>query len=140
MNSLGARKWYDPGFWDASNILCLDMLDCFKSVFTLKLRWINSNESNIFLQVCYCFDSLFKNKLGFPGGSEDKASPCNAGDLGLIPGSGRSPGEGNGNPLWYSCLENPTGRRSLVGYSPWNRKVSDTTKRLHFHFHEVKLN
>ena len=44
---------------------------------------------------------------GFPGGSEVKASACNAGDLGLIPGWGRSPGEGNGNPLQYSCLENP---------------------------------
>ena len=44
---------------------------------------------------------------GFPGGSEVKASACNVGNLGLIPGSGRSPGEGNGNPLQYSCLENP---------------------------------
>ena len=43
----------------------------------------------------------------FPGGSEVKASASNAGDPGLIPGSGRSPGEGNGNPLQYSCLENP---------------------------------
>ena len=42
-----------------------------------------------------------------PGGSEVKASACNVGDLGLTPGSGRSPGEGNGNPLQYSCLENP---------------------------------
>ena len=41
---------------------------------------------------------------GFPGGSEVKVSACNAGDLGLIPGSGRSPGEGNGNPLQYSLL------------------------------------
>ena len=45
--------------------------------------------------------------LGFPGGSEVKASAWNAGDLGLIPGSRRSPGEGNGNPFQYSCLENP---------------------------------
>ena len=45
--------------------------------------------------------------LGFPGGSDGKASVCNAGDPGSIPGSGRSPGEGNGNPLQYSCLENP---------------------------------
>ena len=45
--------------------------------------------------------------MGFPGGSEVKASACNAGDLGSIPGLGRSPGEGNGNPLQYSCLENP---------------------------------
>ena len=44
---------------------------------------------------------------GFPGGSEVKVSACNAGDLSLIPGSGRSPGEGNGNPLQYSCPENP---------------------------------
>ena len=45
--------------------------------------------------------------LGFPSGSEDKASACNAGDLDLIPGLGRSPGGGHGNPLQYSCLENP---------------------------------
>ena len=45
--------------------------------------------------------------MGFPGGSEVKASACNVGDLGLIRGLGRSPGEGNGNPLQYSCLENP---------------------------------
>ena len=45
--------------------------------------------------------------MGFPGGSDGKASACNAGDLGLIPGLGRSPGQGNDNPLHYSCLENP---------------------------------
>ena len=45
--------------------------------------------------------------MGFPGGSEVKVSAQNAGDLGSIPGSGRSPGEGNGNPLQYSYLENP---------------------------------
>ena len=54
---------------------------------------------------------LLRNKqyciLGFPGGSDSKESTCNSGDLGLIPGSGRSPGEGNDNPLQYSCLENP---------------------------------
>ena len=44
---------------------------------------------------------------GFPGGSEGKAAAHNVGDLGSIPGSGRSPGEGNDNPLQYSCLENP---------------------------------
>jgi len=45
--------------------------------------------------------------MGFLGGSDSKASVCNAGDLGLIPWLGRSPGEGNGSPLQYSCLENP---------------------------------
>ena len=51
-----------------------------------------------------------------------KNPPANAGALGdmnLIPGSGRVPGEGNGNPLQYSCLENPHGQKRLAGYSPW---------------------
>ena len=48
--------------------------------------------------------------LGFPGGSDSRESACNAGDLGSTPGSGRSPGEGNGNPLQYSCLENSMDR------------------------------
>ena len=47
------------------------------------------------------------DEMGFPGSSDGKASACNAGDLGSIPGVGRSPGEGNGNPLQHSCLENP---------------------------------
>ena len=45
--------------------------------------------------------------MDFPGVSDSKASACNAGDPSLVTGSGRSPGEGNGNPLQYSCLENP---------------------------------
>ena len=68
--------------------------------------------------------------LGFPGGSDSKESFCNAGDLGSIPGLGRSPGGGHGNPLQYPCLENPWGQRSLVGYSPQDCKESDTTERL----------
>ena len=50
----------------------------------------------------------------FPGGSDGKESASHAGDLGLIPGSGRSPGEGNGNPLQYSCLENPMDGEAAV--------------------------
>ena len=57
--------------------------------------------------------------MGFLGGSNGKESTCNVGDLGSTPGLGRSPGEGHGNPLQYSCLENPHGQRSLAGYSPW---------------------
>ena len=64
-----------------------------------------------------------------PGGSDSKASAYNAEDPGSIPGLGKSPGEGNGNVLQYSCLENPTGK-SLVVYSPWGRKESDITERL----------
>ena len=56
--------------------------------------------------------------MGFSGGSDGKESACNVEDLGSIPGLGRSPGEGHGNPLQYSCLKNPHGQRSLVGYSP----------------------
>ena len=52
--------------------------------------------------------------ISFPGGSDGKESACNAGDLGSIPGSRRSPGEGNGNPLQYSCLENPVDRGSWI--------------------------
>ena len=48
--------------------------------------------------------------MGFPGASDGKESACNAGDLGAIPGLGRYPGERNGNPLHYSCLENPMDR------------------------------
>ena len=68
--------------------------------------------------------------MGFPGGSDHKESTCNAGDLGSIPGLGRSPGEGHGNPLQYSCLKNPHGQRSLTGYSPWGCKESDITEWL----------
>ena len=71
--------------------------------------------------------------LGFPGGSDGKESTCNAGDLDSIPGLERSPGGRQGNPLQYSCLENPHGQRSLVGYSPWCHKESDTTERLSTH-------
>ena len=53
------------------------------------------------------FFLLSRLVMGFPGGSEVKATACNAGDPGSIPGWGKSPGEGNGNPLQYSCLENP---------------------------------
>ena len=66
--------------------------------------------------------------LGFPGGSDGKEYACNVGDLGLIPGLGRSHGEGHGNPLQYSCLENPHGLRSLVGYSSWGHKELDMTE------------
>ena len=90
------------------------------------------------------FGSDFLDLVGFPGGSEVKASACNVGDLGSITGSGRSPEDINGNPLQYSCLGNPMedypwrrkwkptpvflpgkshGRRTLVAYSPWGCRV-----------------
>ena len=60
--------------------------------------------------------------MGFPGGSDDKESTCNAGDLGSIPGSERSPGEGNGSPFLYFCLENPVDREA------WQTTIHGVTK------------
>ena len=87
---------------------------------------------------------------GFPGGSESKESSCNAGDPDLIPGSRRSPGERNGNPLWYSCLENSMDRETYWLQSKGSQRVghnwvtntfhvaiikdSDTTEWLSLHF------
>ena len=63
-----------------------------------------------------------------------KESTCNAGDMGLIPGLGRFPGGGNGNPL--QCSGKSHGQRSLVGYSPWGHKESNTTEHLNTHTHK----
>ena len=72
--------------------------------------------------------------MGFPGGSEVKASACDAGDPGSIPGLGRSPGEGNGNPLQYSCLENPMDggvwRATVNGVAKSQIQLSDFTHSL----------
>ena len=68
--------------------------------------------------------------LVFPGGSDGNESACNLGGMGSIPGSGRSAEEGNGNPLQYSCLENPHRKRSLADYSTWDHKESDTMEQL----------
>ena len=76
------------------------------------------------LQTFINITAFLERKLVLQG----KASACDAEDPGSIPGSGRSPGEGDGNPLQYSCLENPMDRGSWrVGYSPWGHKESDMT-------------
>ena len=70
-----------------------------------------------------------KKYYSFPGGSVGKESACNAGDLGSIPGSGRSPGEGNANPLQYSCLGNPMDRgawrATVCGFTKSQTRLSD---------------
>jgi len=78
---------------------------------------------------------FIKNKFlsivrGCLSGSDSKESACNEENLDLIPGSGRSPGEGNGNPLQYSCLGIPWTEEPGVCNSPWGCKESDTTERL----------
>ena len=83
----------------------------------------------------WCFKILIL--FGFPGGSDGKESVCSAGDLGSIPGSGRSPGEGNGKLLQYSCLENSMERGDW--WIAWGCKGSDTTEWLTLSLAEVGL-
>ena len=82
-------------------------------------------------QVCNTLPPFLPLSCGFPGGSEVKASASHAGDPGSIPGSGRSPGEGNGNPLQYSCLENPMDRKAwwatVHGVPKSRTRLSDFT-------------
>ena len=79
----------------------------------------------------FCFRSYTLSRCPLHGGSDGKVSACNVGDLGSVPGLGRSHGEGNCNPLLPGKFQ---GLRSLVGYSPWGHKVLGTTEWLHFHF------
>ena len=74
------------------------------------------------MYVCIGIDTLLRASLVAQG------KECSAEDLGLIPELGRSPGEGHGNPLQYSCLKNFHGQRSLVDHSPWGHRESDTTE------------
>ena len=76
--------------------------------------------------------SVVTGRKGFPGGSVVKNLPANAGGVDSIPGSRRSPGEGNGNPFQYGNFLPGKfhGQRSLVGYSPWSHKEQDTTERI----------
>ena len=117
-------------------------------IFFFLLSYMRSEGQIFFVELdCCCFHHILQDykwfkyislkvllmlhhrtTLGFPGSSDGKESACSAGDLGSIPGWGRCPGGGHGNPLQYSCLENPHGQRSLAGYSPWGCNESDMTK------------
>ena len=66
--------------------------------------------------------------VGFPGGSDGKKSTCNKGDLGSIPGLGRSPGGGHDNPLQYSCMENPHGQTEQPGGLQFTGSQKDMTE------------
>ena len=74
--------------------------------------------------------SMRWQRVRLPWWLSTKESACQCRRRGSIPGSGRSPGERSGNPLQYSCPGKSHGQRSLVSYSPWGRKESDTTKQL----------
>ena len=75
-------------------------------------------------------EDIYWNQLGFPGGSVNKESACNSGDLGLIPESRGSPGEGNGYPFQYSCLKNPMDRGLWQATVHGVMKELDTTEQL----------
>ena len=83
----------------------------------------------------FSFEIFDLGYMGFPGGSEVKASACNVGDLGLIPGLGRFPWRRKRKPTPVFLPGESHGQRNLVGYSPRGRKESDTPERVHFHFH-----
>ena len=74
----------------------------------------------------------------FPHSSVGKESACNAGDLGSIPGLERSPGEGTGNPLQYSCLENPMDRLQSMGLREWD--MTQGLNHHHLHQGDIKMN
>ena len=98
----------------------------YMSKITWKYKDKNLRSSAIVIYSTWKFNKKFARylpgKWNFPGGSDGKGSACNAGDLGLILWSGRSPGEGNGYSLQYSCLENPMDRGVWRSYSLWGCK------------------
>ena len=99
------------------------------SISTRWTRWKNKPQPSI--------------HMGLPGGSDNRESACNAGELGSIPGSGRSPGEGNGNPLQYSCLENPMDAGAwwaiVHGVAKSRTRLSNFTFTFHFHALEKEM-
>ena len=118
-------------------------LDVSSPLLTLQGReggqknWVNNqlrfhDEASIKIPELSC-------RRGFSGGSDGKESTCKAGDLGLIPGWGRSPGEGNGNPLQCSCLENPMDRGdwwvTVHGGTKSQTQLSDSYTHTHTHTH-----
>ena len=86
------------------------------------LEVLLSGLTHQFINMCLEVWGPFHWCVDFPGGSVVKNLPASAGKVGSIPGSGRCPGGGNGNPLQYSCLEKSHGGRSLAGCNPWGCK------------------
>ena len=100
---LGMEKFYFPDKW------CFHVTQRV-SLWTAVFRSVLKEETTVAKSLPYTFSYFLSWSPGFPGGSDGKDSACNAGGQSSIPGSGRSPEEGNGNPLQDSCLENPMDR------------------------------
>ena len=122
------------GLDSATPVLCeaqaslFQFLDSFSKMFKCSLGLLISEGLSLSFSTC-----KENGSPHFPGPRRDawvQSLDCNVGDVGSIPGLGRSPGGRHGNPLQYSCLENPHGQRILAGYSSWNCKELDMTERL----------
>ena len=105
----------------------LNVFNPFWNYFSHTVYWRGGLFPNVYsCLLCGRFVILVQSLsrvMGFPGGSDSKEFACNVGNLASILGLGRSPGGGHGYPHQYSCLENPHGQRSLVGYSSWCHRV-----------------
>ena len=118
--------------WVKSNRLVIPSNSLLEVVYVCLYTkpWHSENTSAIYILLLW-IPSSYGIIRGFPGSSEVKVSACNVGDPGSIPGSGRSPGEGNGNPLQYSCLENPMDRgtwwATVHGVAESRARLSDFT-------------
>ena len=136
------ERKYESLLFSANKCRFLCRCIFFKSLEFIFLTFINMNsKGNSSLCIWDSFPDYvvrfilpLKLEAGFPGGSEGKASACNAGDLSSIPGWGRFPWRRKWQPTSVLLPGKPHGWRSLVGYSPWNCKDSDTMEQLHFHF------
>ena len=110
---------------------------CNNNCGTEKIKLIKRQLSKRTWHIYICihiYTHTYMMEWDFPGGSDGKVSVYNAGDLGSIPGLGRFPGEGNGNPLQYSCLENPMDGGAWCRLLSMGLKESGTTERLPFPF------
>ena len=130
----GCESEWTPGVGDGQGgLACCDSWGHKESDMTERLNWTELNAGDAGSLPGSRKIPRRRNWLptqvftGFPGGSDGNKSACNAEDLGSIPELGRSPGGGHGNPLQYSCLENPHGQRSLADYIPWGCKEWDRT-------------
>ena len=132
---VGTTQMSNSRWTDKQNVLC-SQIHIQRIIFCLIFLIIKKRTLNI-LQHGWTLKTGVKcfthfNSWGFPGSSTGKEYACNAGNLGSIPGLGRSPGEGNGYPLQYSCLENSMDRGAWQATSPWGHKESDTTATFTF--------